>query len=181
MRIFNSKGELITYNKETDPEMFKAVAASFGCFGVVFDMTIVLEPETIVKTENKYVSLGAVLDESYMKNLVQSNWSVELFWFPFNSFNPLPFFHYDPKKDDVWMRLINKETNSVKTKGALYYAWKDAKDLATQKALSVVGPWIAGYPSLTPYYEWSAFETLKHVIYNEGALYQELPNAIHFR
>jgi FAD/FMN-containing dehydrogenase len=35
-------------------EMFRAVAGNFGCFGVIFDMTIQLVPEIIVKTENLY-------------------------------------------------------------------------------------------------------------------------------
>ena len=180
MRIFDSNGDLRTYTKQDDPEMFKAVAANFGCFGVIFDMTIVLEPEVIVKTENIYFGLDKVFyDESFMKNLAEQNWSVEIFWFPYNS---LSLFDYDPKNDDVWVRVINKETKSVKTEGSTYYFWKDTKDSLTQEALSVVCPMIAGDPSLTPYYAWSAFKALEHVIYKEGTtLYQELPHAVHFR
>ncbi|KAK3102691.1 hypothetical protein FSP39_013180, partial [Pinctada imbricata] len=179
MRIFDSTGELRTYTKDDDPEMFKAVAANFGCFGVIFDMTIVLEPEIIVKTENRYFDLPDLFyNVENMKKLVEENWSVEIFWFPYNS---LSLFDYEPKDDDIWVRIINKEKKSVKTETSTYYFWKDTKDSLTQEALAVVGPMIAGDPSLTPYYAWSAFKGLKHVIYKEGELYQELPHAVHFR
>jgi FAD/FMN-containing dehydrogenase len=63
-------------------EMFRAVAGNFGCFGVIFDMTIQLVPEIIVKTENLYYDLEDIFfNPASMKSLVENNWSVEIFWF----------------------------------------------------------------------------------------------------
>lgn len=43
MRVFDSNGELQTYSSDEidgDIDLFRAVAAGFGCFGIVYDMTI---------------------------------------------------------------------------------------------------------------------------------------------
>lgn len=43
MRVFDANGELRTYSADGDGgdvELFRAVAAGFGCFGVVYDVTI---------------------------------------------------------------------------------------------------------------------------------------------
>lgn len=43
MRVFDSNGELRTYSSDgtdEDIDLFRAVAAGFGCFGIVYDMTI---------------------------------------------------------------------------------------------------------------------------------------------
>lgn len=181
MRIFDSKGELRTYTMADNKEMFRAVAGNFGCFGVIFDMTIQLVPEIIVKTENLYYDLEDLFfNPASMKSLVENNWSVEIFWFPYNS---LSVFDYEPKNDDIWVRAINKVKNpkSVDLAEFSYYSWKDAKDSLTQEALQVVAPFIASDPGLTPYYSWSLFKALKHIIYPAGHLHQELPHAVHFR
>jgi hypothetical protein len=162
-------------------EMFRAVAGNFGCFGVIFDMTIQLVPEIIVKTENLYYDLEDLFfNPASMKSLVENNWSVEILWFPYNS---LSVFDYEPKNDDIWVRAINKVKNpkSVDLAEFSYYSWKDAKDSLTQEALQVVAPIIASNPGLTPYYLWSSFKALKHIIYPAGHLHQELPHAVHFR
>jgi hypothetical protein len=90
-------------------EMLRVVAGNFGCFGVIFDMTIQLVPEIIVKTENVYYDLEDLFfNPASMKSLVENNWSVEIFWFPYNS---LSVFDYETKNDDIWVRAINKVKN----------------------------------------------------------------------
>lgn len=39
MRVFDASGELRTYTPDSQA-MFRAVIASFGCFGVVYDITL---------------------------------------------------------------------------------------------------------------------------------------------
>lgn len=39
MRVFDSNGELRTYSLDKDKDLFKAVSAAFGCFGIVYDVT----------------------------------------------------------------------------------------------------------------------------------------------
>ena len=58
-----------------------------GLFGVMTDITFKVEPMVIVKTENDFSrTVGDLLykpDE--LKKLHDKHWSVEIFWFPFNS------------------------------------------------------------------------------------------------
>ncbi|XP_071128649.1 L-gulonolactone oxidase-like [Mytilus edulis] len=178
MRIIGSDGKLRTYTND-DKDMFRAISANFGCFGVIFDMTMRLIPEVIVKVENRYMDLDDLFfNAEKIQKLFEENWSVEIFWFPYNS---LSLFDYNPKNDDVWIRVINKETKKVKTATQTYYDWKEVKDYLTQEALAIMSPIIAGNPSLTPLYAWSSFGALKKIIYPSGTQYQELPHAVHFR
>lgn len=39
MRVFDASGELRTYTPDSQA-MFRAVIASFGCFGVIYDITL---------------------------------------------------------------------------------------------------------------------------------------------
>ncbi|XP_063412030.1 uncharacterized protein LOC134694861 [Mytilus trossulus] len=178
MRIIGSDGKLRTYASD-DKEMMGAISANFGCFGVIFDMTIKLIPEVIVKVENRYMDLDDLFfNAENIQKIFEENWSIEIFWFPYNS---LSLFDYNPKNDDVWIRVINKETNKVKTATETYYDWKEVKDYLTQEAMAIMSPIIAGNPSLTPLYAWSTFGAIKNIIYPSGTQYQELPHAVHFR
>lgn len=51
MRVFDSNGELQTYSSDEidgDIDLFRAVAAGFGCFGIVYDMTIKVNSYTCI-------------------------------------------------------------------------------------------------------------------------------------
>ena len=51
------------------------------------DITLKVEPMVIVKTENDFsYTVGDVFyNSANLKSLWDENWSVEIFWFPFNS------------------------------------------------------------------------------------------------
>lgn len=182
MRIIDAKGVLKTYKPE-NKEMFEAIQANFGCFGIIYDMTIKVIPQVIVKVENQYRKLEDVFyNKPIVKDLFEKNWSVEIFWFPFNS--KRCGVTYEPKKDELWVRVINKEENeNVQTQQEDYYTVKEGKDFLSQEVLSFMSPAIAQYPSLTPLFAWSSFCTLQNFIYPATVtpLYQELPHAVHFR
>ncbi|KAK3099148.1 hypothetical protein FSP39_000135 [Pinctada imbricata] len=180
MRIFDSEGELRTYYKDEDPELFKAVAANFGCFGVIFDMTMKLKPLRIVKTENTYHRLGDIFQNAYMmKEMVEENWSVELFWFPYNSFSHVD--NYDPANDEIWVRQINDETKQVGLKQHKFYRNKAFVDYVTSHELAAMTPILVQHPKLTPLFSFFGFNTIKAIIDPVGPIHQELPQAIHFR
>ncbi|CAC5363242.1 unnamed protein product [Mytilus coruscus] len=112
MRVIGSDGKLKTYTSD-DKGMLRAISANFGCFGVIFDMTIKLIPEIIVKVENRYMNLDDLFyNVKNIQQVFEENWSVQVFWFPYNS---LSQFDYNPKNDDVLLRVINKETKKVET------------------------------------------------------------------
>ena len=58
-----------------------------GLFGVMTEITFKVEPMVIVKTVNDFsFTVGDLFyDHNQLKNLHDDNWSLEIFWFPFNS------------------------------------------------------------------------------------------------
>ncbi|XP_071149077.1 L-gulonolactone oxidase-like [Mytilus edulis] len=181
MRVIGSDGKLRTYTSD-DKEMLKAISSNLGCFGVIFDMTIKVVPEVIVKVENRYEPLKELFSKpDSLQNIFEENWSVQILWFPYNS---LGLFDYDPKDDELWIRVINKkpkDTMKVKTETQTYYDWKETKDCLTAEGLSIVSSVVVENPSLTPWFAWAAFGSLKHIVFPKGPMYQELPHAVHFR
>ncbi|XP_062601808.1 L-gulonolactone oxidase-like [Saccostrea cucullata] len=178
MRVFDSRGQLRTYTLK-NKSMFNAVSVSFGCFGIIYDVTFKMEKEIVVKTQNMYCSLRDVFyNAEKIKSLAEENWSTQIFWFPYNSVSLLD---YEPKNDDLWIRLINKAPSNVDCKDFGFYLWQSSKDKISQKSLAAVSPLLAENTELTPYLSWAAFKSLKYVLYPSGQVYQELPHAIHYR
>lgn len=116
-------------------------------------------------------------NEDQLRKIVEENWAVEIFWFPFNS---LPL---DLSNDELWLRTFNKHRlqETEKARGHWFYKIKEAYDLISQEALRIVSPFLRASDSCAPYIQWVSFQTLKHILYPSGEIYQELPNAIHFR
>ena len=113
-----------------------------------------------------------------MESLVKENWSVEMFWFPFNS---ISMHNCSPEEDEVWLRLINqKEGVQDKLENEDFYERQDKIDFITQQALKWLSPCIVEHPYLTPYVSLSAFQAIK-MAYPNGSIFQELPHAVHFR
>ncbi|XP_061185513.1 uncharacterized protein LOC133193568 [Saccostrea echinata] len=178
MRVFDSKGELRTYSNENQA-MFRAVMAGFGCFGVVYDITLKMEPEFLVKTENVYYNLGEVFCYARcLQSIVENNWSTNILWFPYNS---LSCGDYNPKNDELWVRVTNKAPPDVDTEDWDYYTWRDTKDYVTQGSLAAMLPLLVEDPSIVPYFSWTGFKLLKYVMYPSGEIYQEHPHSVHFR
>lgn len=135
-----------------------------------------MDPEVIVKTGTSYLSMEDVFySENKLQEIIENNWAVEIFWFPFNS---LPA---DLSNDEIWLRTFNKHQGTEKAKGHWFYKIKDIYDLISQKALRTVSQFLRDSDSCAPLIQWVSFQTLKHILYPSGYIYQELPNAIHFR
>ncbi|KAJ8306718.1 hypothetical protein KUTeg_015759 [Tegillarca granosa] len=178
MRIVDSFGELRTYTTD-NMEQMKAIQANFGLFGVIFDMTIKMEKQHIAESQNLYRTVEQVFyDPNYLKQIVENNWSVEIFWFPFNSF---PIISYDPKEEDVYMRIVNKTNKPGKLQPKSFYEDGARWDWLTQNSLVAGNHVLTEFIGITPFAQSSAFKLLKNQIYPEGTIYQELPHAVHFR
>lgn len=180
MRIFDADGILRTFCAEgkEDGNLFRALSAAFGCFGIVYDITLKMDPEVIVATETSYPRMRETFSSpTKLKEIVENNWAVEIFWFPFNSSTS------DFSNDEVWVRTFNK----VRLEGnknladVKYYEDKDTKDLWTQEVLHCLTPHITNNETIVPLIQMVSFCFIKHVLYPVGQIYQEIPNAIHFR
>lgn len=141
-------------------------------------LTLQMDPEVIVKTGTSYPNMKDVFySKEKLQEILENNWAVEIFWFPFNS-HPL-----DLSNDELWLRTFNKHrlqgTETVVSHW--FYKIKEAYDFISQEALRIVSPFLRASDSCAPHIQWVSFQTLKHILYPSGDIYQELPNAIHFR
>lgn len=145
-------------------------------------MTLQLKPQSIVKVDNQYRKLGNLFSsDKNIEDLFEKNWSVEMFWFPFNSYSCDEV--YDPKNDEVWLRVINKVQvgENVKLKQEDYYNLKEKEDKISQEALLMATPILTDCPIFTPHITWLSLDILKKMINPTGPIYQQLPHAVHFR
>ncbi|KAK3598520.1 hypothetical protein CHS0354_005801 [Potamilus streckersoni] len=183
IRIVDSDGKLRTYSgRPQDDDRMKAVAANFGLFGVVYDVTLRLDnKQPIVKTVNNYSKVQDVFyTTGVLEDMVAKNWSMELFWFPLNSFLFGPK-KYSPKNDEVMIRLINPDDKGHNPVGDKYYEWKDIWDFRSSFLLSVFQNCFRN-PTFLPYMQSISFVMLREVIYpHKDDLYEKLTNAVHFR
>lgn len=139
-----------------------------------------MDHEVIVETRNFYPSMASVFySEEKLREIIHNNWAVEIFWFPFSS---LPF---DLSNDEIWVRTFNKICPEAieKVEDVKFYEIQDTYDCITQSTLKCVSRFITAHEPIVPLMQWLSFLTLKNVIYPDRVepLYQEIPNAVHFR
>lgn len=135
-----------------------------------------MDPEIIVATTTSYPRMHETFgNEDKLRKIVEENWAVEIFWFPFNSF---PF---DLTNDEIWVRTFNKIPGSEKVEDAKFYETQDAHDRISQEALSIVSPLITSHESLVPLFQWLSFQSIRYILYPSRKIYQEIPHDIHFR
>ncbi|KAJ8311429.1 hypothetical protein KUTeg_010784 [Tegillarca granosa] len=178
IRIVNSFGELVTYSTDNMSQL-RAVVTSYGLFGVVYDVRITMFPQKNAKVLNTYNTVSEIYYKpENMKTLVEGNQSVEMFWLPFNSF---PTSEYNPKNDKIWIRLINQTDVTHVLEPKSYYENQSHWALVTETALNKYTPILNNNPELFTFADWVSFHLIKDELYPEKTIYQEFPNAVHWR
>ena len=114
LSVVSSSGDLKQYS-QADTDMMKALRCNLGLFGVIYEIELKVFPQQTVKVINDFEPTVYELfyTEGSLKNLVKSNDSVELYWFPLQSIGadvPLDpsTRNWDPCKDKTWVRKINR-------------------------------------------------------------------------
>ena len=117
MKIVKSDGHI---EEITDQDKLSAAAVSLGLFGVIVEQTMkVLSMQTVKVTNDFSKTFGEVFgpDSPYLPQLYKKDFSLEFFWFPFNSMNwdqiinLLVFGNtgdWDPNNDTVWIRRVEQ-------------------------------------------------------------------------
>ena len=130
LKIVDHNGDIKTYPDDapnvlhdgtpiTSKEIMDAVKINFGMFGAVIEMTVKVQKAVTAKVTTSYPTVGSLLYgvNPELLDLMRSNWSLEILWFPFNSLGlmgglleGLPIFSiWQPKLDKVWVRAINRD------------------------------------------------------------------------
>jgi len=133
MKVVNHLGEIKKYPKDfpssyTEQERrdaMNAMRTNMAVFGVNVEFTVMVKPMQYAITQNQFSTVGQLFygPNPSLKQLLKDNWSVQCMWFPFNSLGlidgllqSLPTVNvWQPKTDEVWVRLINKTDEFAET------------------------------------------------------------------
>lgn len=96
-----------------------------------------------------------------LHKLVTENWSVQIFWFPFNSISNWEAFEafmekeidcgeWDPKEDEVWVRVINKPDKVGEVLSEKTYKMMDLTSWIQAKGFQLVDGFIRKFPQVAP-------------------------------
>ncbi|CAB4015885.1 Hypothetical predicted protein [Paramuricea clavata] len=88
MSIVGANGVEVDYTfPSSDQDNDNALKCNMGLFGVMTSITMEVQPMVIVKVENDFsYTVGDLFyNPAALKQLHENNWSLEIFWFPFNS------------------------------------------------------------------------------------------------
>lgn len=193
--------DLIVSSDETN-----SLKCNLGLFGVMTDITLKVEPMVIVKTENDFSCTveDVFYNSAKLKNLWDENWSIEIFWFPFNSLEwgsllPLglaalckkpwvlpmvidSLVNWDPRKDNLWIRKINISTDpevQLPCPSEVDYKIRDVTGLVSTSFGRVVSGPLNEHPGLVPSFLKAGFQLIK--FYSKDVMYEPINKAIHYQ
>ncbi len=150
MRIIDSDGKLQCYTKDIDGEkMMRAVQGNFGLFGIIWDITFDVSSLIIVESSNIWERMQRVIyEKDYLKNTIENNSSVQLFWTPFNSMKTYETFEatfdgdvdsdeWEPNDDEIFIKLVNPVRQGGEVNESPLYKLNKFKDWAEMKVFQL--------------------------------------------
>src|SRR5262249_55953178 len=85
VRIVDHEGQVLDFDERTtDPEVMDAVRLSLGLLGIVYEITLRVEPAAMVRTISAVHPLEEMLDPGAIGRLLSENEWLELYHFPFS-------------------------------------------------------------------------------------------------
>lgn len=164
---------------------------NLGLFGVMTDITLKVEPMVIVETVNDFsLTVEDVFyNSATLKKLYEDNWSLEIFWFPFNSLSWCDVMsigvgsstaNWDPKADKLWIRKINVvEVPDLPCLSDTDYSFKSAKDLASTTFGRILSGNLNKNSRLVPSFMKAGFEMVS--FFNKEKTFEYVNKAIHYQ
>ena len=117
----NADGNIQVVN---DPDQLKAVAGSFGLFGIILSLTYCFPKMTYALFDPKTPSMKDIIpqqesDASVLGDLIENNYFNEFFWFPGNGTETgfwMNIFDNNGKRENVETNLITETTKDFQTR-----------------------------------------------------------------
>ena len=121
IEYINAGGNIQVVN---DPDQLKAVAGSFGLFGVILSLTYRFPKMTYAVFDPKTPSMKEIIpqqesDASVLGDLIENNYFNEFFWFPGNGTETgfwMNIFDNNGKREHVKTNLITETTKDFQTR-----------------------------------------------------------------
>lgn len=185
LSVVDAEGRLHIFSKDKDGDVFQAVKVSLGLFGVVYDMTIQVQPMKNVVVKNEFVSQSRFFAKNdsemsilRLRELVTSRYAVKVVWMPFNSYLDHPGDEWDPYGDDLWIRTLSETNEPVSAEG-VSVVWTPISQWFEQNAVEVASEFVLRYvPKFVTIFQATAFNYIKAA---PCEFVQTLPDAIHFQ
>jgi len=196
MSLVHGNGDVKSYDFKAlsgNQDFCNSLKCNLGLFGIMTDITLKVEPMVVVEVVNDFSC--TVNDVFYnpkaLKKLYEDNWSVEIFWFPFNSMRwndalmvaipSLPVGDvWDAKHDHLWIRKINKkEVPDQSCLTATDYGFKQAKDLASTTFGRIISENLNKHPRYVPSFMKAGFDMVQR--FNKKTTYEYINKAIHYQ
>jgi hypothetical protein len=202
IKAVTSQGEVRTF---TDKEDLKSLGVNLGLFGVVTEQTMKVQPMQYVKVFNDFSKTFKDVFEGnspYLRELYKKDFSLEFFWFPFNSMTYKEIMwllitgdpgSWNPDNDKMWIRTVNKtdkkKDNSPeeRTRDAVQNnVWSETYEIVKQaagEATKLKLPFHLSLERLVPLMSWVSFNyIIKPYFELSNTLYpsMSIDKAIHF-
>ena len=94
----------------SDEETLKAARVNLATFGVMVEIKMAVVTMLNVEVETTFPLVGESFTTTYIKNLYDNNWSLELFWYPYNS---IPLRSMLPRKGEVFTQNWNPDEDEL--------------------------------------------------------------------
>ena len=127
IEFINVAGDIQVVN---DLKQLRAVAGSFGLFGVIVSLTYRFPKMTYAVFDPKRPKMRDVIpqhgsDSSYFEELIENNYFNEIFWFPGNGTESgfwINVFDNNGTKEDVKENLITETTKDFQTRTSFIFS-----------------------------------------------------------
>ncbi|CAB4018459.1 FAD linked oxidase domain-containing [Paramuricea clavata] len=194
MSIVGANGEEAVYTfPSDDQDNDNALKCNMGLFGVMTSITMEVKPMVIVKVENdfSYTVEDLFYNPTALKKLYEDNWSLEIFWFPFNNLSwpqliALFYFRcpeqvsWEPKHDKLWIRKINPvDVPDEPTPNQVEYDIKEVQDAITTGFGRSSAPYLNKNEFLIPSFLKAGFEMVQ--TFNATTRFEPMNKAIHYQ
>ncbi|WP_223589912.1 D-arabinono-1,4-lactone oxidase [Neobacillus bataviensis] len=115
IQVVTAAGEVLTCNRESHPELFRALQVSLGMLGIMVKVTLRVIPATVLTYESKRLSLDECFEN--LKEFRDHYRNFEFFWFPHT--------------DTVQVKLMKEATNQLPSNRF----WRDLNQMVMENAL----------------------------------------------
>lgn len=120
MTLVLSNGTVVTFDNTTSGKYLKSARLALGLLGVIYSLTIRVEPAFNVKVQNLNIPWYKAFQANYIRNCVMFHDYCAMAWMPFNGKGPLsldPLLSPTPmsaaNEDMVWVRTHSRTNESL--------------------------------------------------------------------
>ncbi|RHZ76690.1 hypothetical protein Glove_194g40 [Diversispora epigaea] len=104
MKIVAADGKVYEFCDTTNALEMQAARVNLGLFGIIYSVTFRTEPMFNLRMTDTLPLAKDFLVPSVVKQLFESSDSLQIFYWPFNSFDPKASPPLDPTKDKIWIK-----------------------------------------------------------------------------